>query len=101
MSYKVITYIIKKEEIKDNILINKKFVLEKEDKSVIIGTVSNNKGQVIEGCAVVLQEYNTQENQFIDKSIIYTNEKGYFGFSIVLQQNRDYRIIVYAPNNIN
>ena len=101
MSYKVITYTIKKEEIKDNILLNKKFILKKEYKSVIIGTVSNSRGQVIEGCAVVLQEYSTHEEQAIDKSIVYTNDEGYFGFSLLLQEDKNYRIIVYAPNNLN
>lgn len=100
MSYKVITYTIKKEEIKDNILINKKFFLEKEIKSVIIGTVLDEKRKVIEGCAVVLQEYNSQKGQIIDKSIVYTNEEGYFGFSLVLQNDKNYRIVVYAPNNL-
>lgn len=101
MSYKVITYTIKKEEIKDNILLNKKFILEKEYTSAIIGTVSNNKGQVIEGCAVILQEYSSQENKAIDKCIVYTNEEGYFGFSLILQEDKNYRIIVYAPNNLS
>lgn len=101
MSYKVITYTIKKEEIKDNTLLSKKFILEKEYKSVIIGTVSNSKGQVIEGCAVILQEYTTPNSKAIDKCVVYTNDKGNFGFSLVLQEDKNYRIIVYAPNNLN
>ncbi|MCC3867754.1 hypothetical protein [Terrisporobacter mayombei] len=100
MSYKVITYTIKKEEIKDNILINKKFILEKEIKSIIIGTVSNKEGKIIDGCAVVLQEYNSHEDQIIDKSIVYTNEEGHFGFSLVLKKDKNYRVIVYAPNSL-
>lgn len=100
MSYKVITCTIKKNEIKNNVLISKMFVLEKEINSVIIGTVSNKEGKVIKGCAVVLQEYSSQEDQIIDKSIVYTNEEGYFGFSLVLKKNKKYRIIVYAPNNL-
>lgn len=100
MAYKVITYAIKKDEIKDNILISKKFILEEELKSVIIGTVSNKQGQVVQGCAVVLQEYYSQEDKASDICIVYTNEEGYFGFSLILQKDKNYRIVVYAPNNL-
>lgn len=100
MTYKIITYTIKKDEIKDNILINKKFILEEEPKSVIIGTVSNNNGIPIEGCAVILQEYNSQDDKTSDICIIYTNEEGHFGFSLILQRDKNYRIVVYAPNNL-
>ena len=99
MSYKIITYTVEKEKIHDNTLISKKFFFVKEITSVIIGTVSNTKGEVIEGCAVVLQEYDSQTNHSIDKCIVYTNEDGYFGFSLVLQ-DKNYKIIVYAPNNL-
>lgn len=100
MSYKIITYTIKKDEIKDSILISKKFILEEELKSVIIGTVSNNQGKVVQGCAVILQEYNSQEDKTSDICIVYTNEEGYFGFSLILQKDKNYRIVVYAPNNL-
>lgn len=100
MAYKVITYTIKKDEVKDNVLINKKFILEEELKSVIIGTVSNNQGNVVQGCAVVLQEYNSQKDKASDICIIYTNEEGHFGFSLILQKDKNYRIVVYAPNNL-
>ena len=100
MSYKIITYTVEKEKIQENTLISKKFFLVKEITSVIIGTVSNTKEEVIEGCAVVLQEYDSQTNHSIDKCIVYTNEDGYFGFSLVLQEDKNYKIIVYAPNNL-
>lgn len=48
MSYKIITYTVEKEKIHDNTLISKKFFFVKEITSVIIGTVSNTKGEVIE-----------------------------------------------------
>ncbi len=47
-----------------------------------------------------LQEYDSQTNHSIDKCIVYTNEDGYFGFSLVLQEDKNYKIIVYAPNNL-
>ena len=100
MTYKIMTYTIKKDELKDNILISKKFILEEEPRSTIFGTVSNSQGKVVQGCAVILQEYNKQENKTIDICIVYTNEEGYFGFSLILQENKNYRIIVYAPNNL-
>lgn len=101
MGFKTITYIINKDEIKDNVLLVKKFFLELDNKSVIIGQVLNNNNEVIPQCAVILQEYDEDSHEYIDKNIAYTNDKGFYGICTTLQADKDYKIVVYAPNNLN
>lgn len=101
MSFKTITCMIKKDEIKNNTLLVKKFILESDSKSVIIGKVSNKENKAIPGCAVILQEYDKDSDESVDKNIAFTNSKGYYGISTILKTGKNYKIVVYAPNKIN
>ena len=61
----------------------------------------DNNNQKLKDCAVLLQCRTKFQGEYEDLSITYTNNEGVFGFQIKIDNNKDYRILVFSPNKIN
>lgn len=104
MSYKIISKVINKDELEKNRFIKEEFILKRECKkkfNLIHGVVINENNEKVKDCAVLLQCKRKCQKEYEDLSINYTNEDGVFGFQVEIDNNKEYRFLVFAPNKIN
>lgn len=104
MNYKIISRVISRGELTQKVFIKEEFILKRETKNhlnLIHGVIMDNNNQKLKDCAVLLQCRTKFQGEYEDLSITYTNNEGVFGFQIEIDNNKDYRILVFSPNKIN
>ncbi|MGL6106771.1 hypothetical protein [Romboutsia sp.] len=99
MVYKSIEWLIKKEDLKNNSILYKSFSLEEENKTIIHGiAVYVDNYTPAKNALVSLQESKSNEEQYVDKYLTFTDEKGYFLISFTPEEYKKYKIVVYYPS---
>lgn len=102
MAYKTISRLVTKEELRRKMIVMEEFILRKEPKNLklIQGKIENNNNEKIKNCAVVLQYRKKYMEEYKDLKIAYTNNEGLYGFVVNIDKDKEYRIVVFSPNNI-
>lgn len=102
MSYKIISKVVTKEELKQNRFIKEEFILKRECNNInlIHGVIINENNEKLKDCAVLLQSRVKCQEEYEDLSVVYTNEEGVFGFCVKIESNKEYRVLIFAPNKI-
>ena len=104
MDYKIISKVISKGELGRKKFIKEEFVLQKEPQkhlNLIHGVIVDKNNIKVKDCAILLQCKIKSQQEYEDLSLTYTNEDGVFGFQVEIDNNKDYKILVFAPNQIN
>ena len=104
MDYKIISKVINKGELERKRFIKEEFILQKEPQkylNLIHGVIVDKNNITVKDCAILLQCKMKFQQEYEDLSLTYTNEEGVFGFQVEIDNNKDYRILVFAPNQIN